>query len=132
MLAELAIKNIAIIESVTVSFQKGFTVLTGETGAGKSIIIDSIHLLVGGRGSSDFVRHGADKAEIEGLFLIEDDHPAIAKCSEFGIEIEEGMLLLKRDHLSFWKKRLSSKWKTCHNYNFTRNRSNTRRYSWST
>lgn len=97
MLAELAIKNIAIIESVTVSFQKGFTVLTGETGAGKSIIIDSIHLLVGGRGSSDFVRHGADKAEIEGLFLIEDDHPAIAKCSEFGIEIEEGMLLLKRD-----------------------------------
>jgi DNA repair protein RecN (Recombination protein N) len=97
LLAELAIKNIAIIESVTVSFQKGFTVLTGETGAGKSIIIDSIHLLVGGRGSSDFVRHGADKAEIEGLFLIEDDHPAIAKCSEFGIEIEEGMLLLKRD-----------------------------------
>lgn len=97
MLAELAIKNIAIIESVTVSFQKGFTVLTGETGAGKSIIIDSIHLLVGGRGSSDFVRHGADKAEIEGLFLIEGDHPAIAKCSEFGIEIEEGMLLLKRD-----------------------------------
>jgi len=97
LLAELAIKNIAIIESVTVSFQKGFTVLTGETGAGKSIIIDSIHLLVGGRGSSDFVRHGADKAEIEGLFLIEGDHPAIAKCSEFGIEIEEGMLLLKRD-----------------------------------
>lgn len=97
MLAEVAIKNFAIIESVTVSFQKGFTVLTGETGAGKSIIIDAIHLLVGGRGSSDFVRHGADKAEIDGLFLIDDDHPAIDKCSEFGIEIEEGMLLLKRD-----------------------------------
>lgn len=97
MLAEVAIKNFAIIESVTVSFQKGFTVLTGETGAGKSIIIDAIHLLVGGRGSSDFVRHGAEKAEIDGLFLIDDDHPAIDKCSEFGIEIEEGMLLLKRD-----------------------------------
>ncbi|WAA10466.1 DNA repair protein RecN [Fervidibacillus albus] len=97
MLAELSIKNFAIIEQLTVSFQKGFTVLTGETGAGKSIIIDAIHLLVGGRGSVDFIRHGADKAEIEGLFLVEDDHPAVDQLREMGIDVEEGMIVLKRD-----------------------------------
>lgn len=97
MLAELAIKNFAIIESISISFQKGFTVLTGETGAGKSIIIDAIHLLIGGRGSSDFVRHGEEKAEIEGLFLVEDDHPSIEKLAVFGIEMEDGMIVLKRD-----------------------------------
>ena len=61
MLSELSITNFAIIERLSISFEKGLTVLTGETGAGKSIIIDAIHLLVGGRGSSDFVRHGEDK-----------------------------------------------------------------------
>ena len=64
MLAELSIKNFAIIDELSVSFEKGLTVLTGETGAGKSIIIDAISLLVGGRGSSEFVRHGTDRAEI--------------------------------------------------------------------
>ncbi|MCC3358709.1 DNA repair protein RecN [Bacillus sp. REN16] len=98
MLAELSIKNFAIIESLSVSLEKGLTVLTGETGAGKSIIIDAIHLLVGGRGSAEFVRYGEERAEIEGLFLIEDDtHPCYAKAEEFGIEISEGMIVLRRD-----------------------------------
>lgn len=98
MLTELSIRNFAIIESLSVSFTKGLTVLTGETGAGKSIIIDAIHLLVGGRGSAEFVRHGEDKAEIEGLFFIEDpNHPSKAKAAEFGIEIEDGMIVLRRD-----------------------------------
>lgn len=70
MLAELTIKNFAIIEELTVSFEKGLTVLTGETGAGKSIMIDAVSLLVGGRGSSEFVRYGEKKAELEGLFLV--------------------------------------------------------------
>ena len=69
MLSELSIKNFAIIDQLTISFEKGLTVLTGETGAGKSIIIDAIHLLVGGRGSTEFIRHGETKAEIEGLFI---------------------------------------------------------------
>ncbi len=69
MLAELSIKNFAIIEELTISFERGLTVLTGETGAGKSIIIDAVSLLVGGRGSSEFVRYGETKAELEGLFL---------------------------------------------------------------
>ncbi|MDR4936372.1 DNA repair protein RecN [Rossellomorea marisflavi] len=98
MLQELSIKNFAIIDSIALSFEEGLTVLSGETGAGKSIIIDAIHLLVGGRGSSEFVRHGEKKAEIEGLFLLDDPrHPCHAKASEFGIEIEEGMIVLRRD-----------------------------------
>lgn len=98
MLSELSIKNFAIIEALSISFEKGLTVLSGETGAGKSIIIDAIHLLVGGRGSSEFVRHGEEKAEIEGLFQIENnDHPLFRKALEFGIEIEEGMIVLRRD-----------------------------------
>jgi DNA repair protein RecN (Recombination protein N) len=98
LLNELSIRNFAIIESLSISFQKGLTVLTGETGAGKSIIIDAVHLLVGGRGSAEFVRHGEEKAEIEGLFFLESEHhPCYAKASDFGIEIEEGMIVLRRD-----------------------------------
>ncbi|MCL6570496.1 MAG: DNA repair protein RecN [Bacillus sp. (in: Bacteria)] len=97
MLAELSIKNFAIIEALTIPFEKGLTVLTGETGAGKSIIIDAIHLLVGGRGSAEFVRHGEIKAEIEGLFQLEATHPVYTKALEFGIDIEEGMVILRRD-----------------------------------
>lgn len=98
MLTELSIKNFAIIEALTISFEKGLTVLTGETGAGKSIIIDAIHLLVGGRGSSEYVRHGESKAEIEGLFVIEDEtHPCYKKAVDFGIDIEDGMIVLRRD-----------------------------------
>jgi DNA repair protein RecN (Recombination protein N) len=98
LLQELSIKNFAIIDELTVSIEEGLTVLTGETGAGKSIIIDAVHLLVGGRGSSEFVRHGEKKAEIEGLFTLEDEkHPCYKKAEEFGIEVEEGMIILRRD-----------------------------------
>lgn len=98
MLSELSIKNFAIIDKLSVSFQKGLTVLTGETGAGKSIIIDAIHLLIGGRGSAEFVRHGEEKAELEGLFQIDDfHHPVYPKALELGIDIEEGMVILRRD-----------------------------------
>ncbi|WP_066293727.1 DNA repair protein RecN [Bacillus sp. FJAT-29937] len=98
MLTELSIRNFAIIEALSISFDKGLTVLSGETGAGKSIIIDAIHLLVGGRGSAEFVRHGEEKAEIEGLFQFEDpNHPIYKKASEFGIELDDGMIVLRRD-----------------------------------
>ncbi|MCZ3392921.1 AAA family ATPase, partial [Enterococcus faecium] len=70
MLLELSIKDFAIIEKLDVSFNQGMTVLTGETGAGKSIIIDAVGLLAGGRGSADFVRTGADKAVLQGVFDI--------------------------------------------------------------
>lgn len=98
MIAELTIKNFAIIESLSISFEKGLTVLTGETGAGKSIIIDAIHLLAGGRGSHEFVRFGEKRAELEGLFLLEDEsHPAYKVCQELGIDIEDEMVVLRRE-----------------------------------
>ncbi|MGD6834806.1 DNA repair protein RecN [Sutcliffiella halmapala] len=98
MIAELTIKNFAIIESLSISFDKGLTVLTGETGAGKSIIIDAIHLLAGGRGSHEFVRFGEKRAELEGLFLLEDaSHPCYRVCEELGIDIEDEMVVLRRE-----------------------------------
>jgi len=98
VLRELSIRNFAIIEDLTVSFSDGLTVLTGETGAGKSIIIDAVHLLAGGRGNSEFIRHGAKKAELGGLFQISSvTHPVYKKLEEAGIEIEEDSIILRRD-----------------------------------
>jgi len=98
MLKELTIKNFAIIEEVSVSFSDGLTVLTGETGAGKSIIIDAVHLLAGGRGSQEFIRHGAKKAELEGLFFIQDSqHPVFQKLLDVGIDADDDSIILRRD-----------------------------------
>lgn len=97
MLTELSIKNFAIIENLSLSFQGGLTVLTGETGAGKSIIIDAIQLLAGARGSVDFVRHDSNKAEIEGLFFIDHiHHPVYQAGKAYGIEISDEQIVLQR------------------------------------
>lgn len=71
MLLEISIKNFAIIQEVSLTFDRGMTVLTGETGAGKSIIIDAMNLMLGSRATTDVIRHGSPKAEIEGLFSLE-------------------------------------------------------------
>ena len=87
MLLEISIKNFAIIEEISLTFENGMTVLTGETGAGKSIIIDAMNLMLGARASLDVIRHGANKAEIEGLF-----------SEENGIDVTEE-LIIRRDIL---------------------------------
>ncbi|CAM3124521.1 DNA repair protein RecN [Filibacter tadaridae] len=98
MLSEISIKNFAIIEKLEVTFNEGLTVLTGETGAGKSIIIDAVTLLVGGRGSQEFIRHGEKKAELEGMFIIDEpQNPVFSKLADFDIEIEDGVVILRRD-----------------------------------
>ncbi|AMO85957.1 Recombination protein N [Solibacillus isronensis B3W22] len=98
MLRELSIRNFAIIDDLTVSFFGGLTVLTGETGAGKSIIIDAVNILAGGRGSTEFIRHGEKKAELGGLFHVDNSqHPIFAKLEEHGIESEEDTIILRRD-----------------------------------
>ncbi|MBM7577538.1 DNA repair protein RecN [Jeotgalibacillus terrae] len=97
MLQDLSIRNFAIIDELFLPLEDGLTVLTGETGAGKSIIIDAVQLLVGARGSAEFVRHGEKKAEIEGVFSAPEGHPVHVKCEEFGIDLEDEMVLLKRD-----------------------------------
>lgn len=97
MLTELSIQDFAIIDQTSITFNEGLTVLTGETGAGKSIIIDAVQLLAGGRGSVEFVRHGAKKAQIEGLFSINHkNHPIYHVSKQYGIEIEDEMVVLHR------------------------------------
>ena len=79
MLAELRIVNFALIEQLHMQFQSGFTVLTGETGAGKSLLIDAIALLVGGRGSSEQIRSGEEEAHLEASFHLPSTHPLLAQ-----------------------------------------------------
>ncbi|MHC5269035.1 DNA repair protein RecN [Enterococcus sp. LJL98] len=97
MLLELTIKNFAIIPFLHIDFHKGMTALTGETGAGKSIIIDAMGLLAGGRGSSDYIRHGEDKCLLEGLFEWPTQPEFQLLMEELGIDSSDSFLILQRD-----------------------------------
>ena len=96
MVSTLNIKNVALIDEVEVNFGPGLNVLTGETGAGKSIVVDSINFLLGQRPSRDFVRTGADFATVDGIIEIEDAQ-IIEALDRMGIDLAgEGQLLLER------------------------------------
>lgn len=97
MLQELSVVNFAIISSLRLEFQGGMTVLTGETGAGKSIIIDAMGLLVGGRGSSDYIREGASKCTLEGLFTMPQNKDLVHIFEDLGIEIDDEVIVIQRD-----------------------------------
>jgi len=97
MLTELRIRNLAVIESVTLPVAPGFNVLSGETGAGKSIIVGALGLLLGERSSADVVRGGADRAVVEGVFDATGNRPLAAMLEERGIEAEDGLLVLRRE-----------------------------------
>jgi len=99
MLRELTIRNLAVIEQVSVTFHEGFHVLTGETGAGKSIVIDALALAAGGRGAADMIRFGSDRAEVEALFDLPDKHPVWATLERIGIHADSGEPLLIRREL---------------------------------
>ncbi|MGS4180777.1 DNA repair protein RecN [Staphylococcus pseudintermedius] len=103
MLQSLSIKQFAIIDTLDIQFSDGLTVLSGETGAGKSIIIDAIGQLIGMRASSEFVRHGEKKAIIEGIFDIDDATDAIRQLETLGIDINEDFLIVKREIFSSGK-----------------------------
>lgn len=103
MLQTLSIKQFAIIDELEIHFSDGLTVLSGETGSGKSIIIDAIGQLIGMRASSDFVRHGEKKAIIEGIFDIDNSKDAISVLNELDIDIDEDFLLVKREIFSSGK-----------------------------
>lgn len=99
MLFNLHIKNIALLDDVEIEFHNGLNVLTGETGAGKSILIGSINLLLGDRANRELIRHGADRAEVIGLFYIENEELK-SQLTELGYEIdEEGSIALSRQLL---------------------------------
>ncbi|MEY8462600.1 DNA repair protein RecN [Streptococcus merionis] len=93
MLLAVSIKNFAIIEQISLDFQTGMTVLTGETGAGKSIIIDAMNMMLGARATTDAIRHGATKAEIEGLFSLEKSSAIDKILEEQGIEVSNELII---------------------------------------
>jgi len=93
MLLEISIKNFAIIEEVSLHFDQGMTILTGETGAGKSIIIDAMNMMLGSRATTDVIRHGASKAEIEGLFSLENSRSLKSIFEEQGLELTDELII---------------------------------------
>src|ERR1051325_5241262 len=97
MLTELRVKNFAIIESLSLPLARGFNVLSGETGAGKSIIVGALGLLLGERASADVVRTGADRATVEGVFDVADRPEITALLDERGIDVDESIVVLKRE-----------------------------------
>lgn len=107
MLRELSIRNLAVIEHVSIAFDSGFHVLTGETGAGKSILIDALSLAIGGRGTADIVRYGCDKAEIEALFEPPAGHPVWDVLASLGIEADPDEMLVIRRELTAQGKSIS-------------------------
>ena len=107
MLTELRVRDLAVIADVTLPFQPGLNVLTGETGAGKSMVVDALALLLGERASADVVRPGAEKTVVEGAFEFTSavHRHLLAPFAELGVELEDGRLVLKREVLREGKSR---------------------------
>ena len=95
MLEELDIKNFALIESAHIEFEKGFTVLSGETGAGKSILIGSLAFLLGGKSGTEQIRAGCHEAQVSGVFFLENKETFLW-LDEHGIESEENRIIIRR------------------------------------
>src|SRR5579885_2776088 len=105
MLVELVVENYAVIEKVRVRFHRGLNLLSGETGSGKSIVVDAFGLLMGARASAEMVRSGADRARVSGIFEVAAT-PALARLLEdAGIEIEDNEVLVEREILANGKSR---------------------------
>lgn len=99
MLQELIIQDFAIIKKIDIQFFNGLTALTGETGAGKSIIMDALGLLLGNRGLSEYVRSGCQKALVQGLFTVEKNNQALVNqfCQKHGIDFSDQNLIIQRE-----------------------------------
>src|SRR6516162_915578 len=95
MLARLSIRDIVLIERLDIEFSRGLAVLTGETGAGKSILLDAFALALGGRGDAGLVRHGVEQGQVTAVFDVPNGHPATAILSENGLE-DTGEMILRR------------------------------------
>lgn len=96
MLTYLSIKNVVLIEALTIEFQNGFCALTGETGAGKSILLDSLGLALGARSDAGLIRKGADQAAVSVCFDLPKDHAAHMMLQENGLESEDGQIVMRR------------------------------------
>ena len=96
MLAALSIRDIVLIDKLDLEFGSGLSALTGETGAGKSILLDAFSLAIGARGDASLVRRGSDQGQVTATFALPQDHPALALLAENGIRDEDGTLILRR------------------------------------
>ena len=96
MLRSLDIRDMLLIDRLELEFAPGLNVLTGETGAGKSILLDCLGFVLGWRGRADLVRHGADQGEVTAVFDLPDAHPARAILQDAGIEVDDDELILRR------------------------------------
>ncbi|HET6156936.1 MAG TPA: DNA repair protein RecN [Dongiaceae bacterium] len=96
MLTALAIRNVVLIEQLILTFESGLTVLTGETGAGKSILLDALGLALGARSESGLVRNGASLAVVTAEFAMEENHPALALLSEQGLQGDRNLILRRQ------------------------------------
>jgi len=107
VLTELRVRDLAVIADVTLPFQPGLNVLTGETGAGKSMVVDALSLLLGERASADVVRPGAEKTVVEGAFEFASavHRHLLSPFAALGVELEDGRLILKREVLREGKSR---------------------------
>ena len=105
MLVELLVENFAVADRVRVRLGQGLNVLSGETGSGKSLIVDSLGLLFGGRASAETVRSGAERARIAGIFEAVRSKELVALLEGAGLEMEDGELLVEREILSSGKSR---------------------------
>lgn len=97
MLERMYIKSFALIEELSIDFCGNLNVLTGETGAGKSIVIDAVSLILGGRAQTEFIRSGADRAVLEAVFRLPANHPVYQLLARMGIECEEQTVILTRE-----------------------------------
>ena len=102
MLARLSIRDIVLIERLDIEFSRGLAVLTGETGAGKSILLDAFALALGGRGDAGLVRHGVEQGQVTAVFDVPKGHPAAAILSDNGLDDESntGEMILRRVQLA--------------------------------
>jgi DNA repair protein RecN (Recombination protein N) len=98
MLRQLSVQNFAIVDRVDLEFEPGFNVLTGETGAGKSLLVDALYFLLGERLDPSVLRSGAEKASAEALFQMKPSSPALAKVAEWGFDTQDGEILLRREY----------------------------------
>src|SRR6266481_5513576 len=105
MLLELVVENYAVVDRLRLRFHAGLNLLTGETGSGKSIVVDALGLLLGGRASTEMIRTGQSRARVAGIFDVRD-HTAVRRLLEpAGLEIEDGELLIEREILVGGKSR---------------------------
>lgn len=106
MLKLLKIRNFAIIDAVEIEFGEGLNIISGETGAGKSILMDALSLILGGRASSNLIRNGAEEASVEALFAIRGDERILNALDQFGIAVEDDELIVRRVVHSSGKNRI--------------------------